>query len=181
MPGVTSEPLDVALSTRRATRRFGAVLGAALAPGDVVWLEGELGAGKTFLARAIARALGVPESEPVTSPTFALVHELEGRVPVVHADFYRLGQASELDDLGLAELVGGGAVTLVEWGARFADAVGGQGVVIRLEVVADGARKAHVAARGARGDAIVSTVRATIGDLERAPPARRVRVRARQR
>ncbi|MGH0038487.1 MAG: tRNA (adenosine(37)-N6)-threonylcarbamoyltransferase complex ATPase subunit type 1 TsaE, partial [Myxococcota bacterium] len=79
----------------RRTRHLGAALGARLVPGDVVWLEGELGAGKTFFARGLLRALGVSEAIPVTSPTFALVHEHEGRVPIRHLDLYRLGDVDE--------------------------------------------------------------------------------------
>lgn len=170
------EPLEIALASRRATVRLGAVLGAALEPGDVVWLDGELGAGKTFLARAIARALGVAAAEPVTSPTFALVHELRGRVLVVHADLYRLGDESELGELGLSEHTGGDAVTIVEWGSRFADALGGQGVIIQLETRADGTRRALVEARGARGEAIVDAIGAARTAIERA--TRRPRARS---
>lgn len=164
---MTPEPLELALPSRRATRRLGAVLGAAVEPGDVIWLEGELGAGKTFLARAIARALGVPEAEPVTSPTFALVHELAGRVPIVHADLYRLGDEGELREIGLSEHAGGEAVTLVEWGARFGDALGGQGVLVRLETCADGTRRARIEARGERGAEILEAVRAEREQIER--------------
>jgi tRNA threonylcarbamoyladenosine biosynthesis protein TsaE len=154
--------LSIALPNRRATRRLGAALGGVLAPGDLLLLEGDLGAGKTFLVRAIARALGVPSALRVTSPTFALVHEHAGSVPIVHADLYRLGAPDELIELGLVERIGGDAVVLVEWGARFAEELGGQGLWVQLSLAAHG-RSARVEARGARGEALLTGLIASPG------------------
>lgn len=84
---------------------------------DVVVLAGEMGAGKTAFTVALCRALGVSESDAVSSPTFTLVHSYaSGRVPVVHADLYRLTSMGEIEDLGLREQADMGAVVLVEWG-----------------------------------------------------------------
>ena len=148
------------LSTRRDTRRFGRALAKALRPGDLLLFEGGLGAGKTFLARAVARGLGVPASVAVTSPTFALVHELPGRVPVVHADLYRLPDGRALEEIGLRERVGGDAVVLVEWGERFLNGLGRQALVLRLDFAPRGGRIVHSIPHGVMGRRLLATLRA---------------------
>jgi tRNA threonylcarbamoyladenosine biosynthesis protein TsaE len=97
-----------------ATQSFGRLLGSLLRAGDVVGLVGPLGAGKTTLTQGIARGLEVPDDRHVASPTFSLVNEHPGRVPLCHADFYRLRDAKELLELGLDELFERGA-TVIEW------------------------------------------------------------------
>ncbi len=168
-------PLEIALPTRRATRRLGAALGAALAPGDLVVLEGGLGAGKTFLVRAVARALGVPAEVPVTSPTFALVHELPARVPLVHSDLYRLVSADELVELGLVERVGHDAVVLIEWGERFLPSLGRDGLLVRLEVDALAGRRATIAPIGPRGAALIEALAGAVTVTAATHPPRGVR------
>jgi len=88
---------SVELPNRRATRRLARRIGAALAPGDALILSGPLGAGKTFLVRALCRALGLPEREPVQSPTFTLLREWPTRPRIAHADLYRLGSLEEAE------------------------------------------------------------------------------------
>ena len=111
------------------TTRAGVELAADLAPGDVVLLIGDLGLGKTVLARGIATGLGVDPSE-VHSPTFTLVNQYQGRVPVHHVDLYRIERESDLGELGLEEILGGEGVAIVEWGER----LGRYGVRDGLEV-----------------------------------------------
>ncbi|MDR1798065.1 MAG: tRNA (adenosine(37)-N6)-threonylcarbamoyltransferase complex ATPase subunit type 1 TsaE [Clostridiales Family XIII bacterium] len=98
-------------------REYGERLGSGLPAGAVVALYGDLGAGKTTLAQAIACGLGV--KEPVTSPTFTLIHEYGGgRLPLYHFDVYRLSDASEMDELGYEEYFYGDGVCVVEWADR---------------------------------------------------------------
>lgn len=152
-----AETLELDLPDEEATRALGRRLAAVLAPGDLVVLEGDLGAGKTFLVRAIARGLGVPEDVPVTSPTFTLVHDLPGRVEVTHADLYRLADPDELVELGLVE-ARERSVTLVEWGERFAEALGEVTLLIRLELTGDTSRRARLEPQGPRGGELVAAV-----------------------
>ena len=102
-----------------ATRALGARLAGALAPGDVVALEGDLGAGKTHLAKGLVAGLG-GDPEAVTSPTFTLVQHYDARVPVRHLDLYRLDGDAALDGIGFDELLEPDAVVLVEWPERAA-------------------------------------------------------------
>ncbi|MDQ1519648.1 MAG: tRNA threonylcarbamoyladenosine biosynthesis protein TsaE [Actinomycetota bacterium] len=117
------------------TRALGAALGAVLRPGDVVLLAGDLGAGKTTFAQGVAAALGI--DGPVTSPTFTIVHEYDGRIPLVHVDVYRLETLAELHDLGFEEIVDDARVTLVEWGDMVAQALPTDRLLVRLELVVD--------------------------------------------
>ena len=149
---VATSPLS--LPNRRATIHLAASLAPALRPSDLVVLEGGLGAGKTFFTRALCRALGVPPSIPVTSPTFTLVHEHEGRLLLLHADLYRLHGAEELAPLGLREQRADGAVLLVEWGTPYLDALGGDALVLELSITPSGERWARPRATGPRGEAL---------------------------
>ncbi len=105
-------------------------VGELLRAGDVVSLVGDLGAGKTVFARGVARALGV--TEPIVSPSFTIVREYEGRMPLVHVDVYRIDTVQELHDLGFEELVRDDAVTLVEWGDMIDGLLPGDRLDVRL-------------------------------------------------
>ena len=96
------------------TRILGAALAPLLLPGDVISLSGDLGAGKTVFVQGVAAALGV--ERPVTSPSFAIVHEYAGRYKIVHVDVYRLDSFQEVLDLGFEELMDPSAILIVEWG-----------------------------------------------------------------
>ena len=113
------------------TRALAAEVAALAAPGDLVVLAGDLGTGKTAFAQGFARGLGV--DEPVTSPAFILVRTYEGRLPLIHLDVYRLEQMQELVDLGIAELLDEGGVTLVEWGDAVTPGLPSDFLEVRLE------------------------------------------------
>ena len=111
---------NVAIVTRspEETRILGAALAPVLLPGDVISLSGDLGAGKTTFVQGLAGALGV--RGPVTSPTFTLVHQYDGRFPLVHLDVLRLNSFQEVIDLGFEELLDPEAIMVVEWGEAVA-------------------------------------------------------------
>ena len=153
----SSSPL--LLPTRRSTQRLARALAGALQPGDAVILSGALGAGKTFLVRALCRALGLPASVRVVSPTFTLIRELATTPPVAHADLYRLTDAEETRELGLLDLRERGMVLLVEWGEGHAEALGPDRLTLRLDL---GPRRATLGADGARSEALRVAVLQTL-------------------
>lgn len=138
------------LPTRRSTTQLARALATVLEPGALLVLVGELGAGKTFLTRALARALGVPASERITSPTFTLVHELAARIPLLHADLYRIEEPRDLEPLGITARRDAGALLVVEWGEPFIDALGGDALVLHLAVRPTGERSATLTSTGPR-------------------------------
>jgi tRNA threonylcarbamoyl adenosine modification protein YjeE len=147
------------LESEADTLDLGRSLAATLEGGDVIGLEGGLGAGKTTFARAAIHALGVSEETPVTSPTFALLHQYQGRLAIVHADFYRLADEAELEELGTDELIEEGVVLFVEWGWKFPGMARRTDLWLELEIASDLARRARLRPQGVRGDAIISALR----------------------
>lgn len=118
--------------TREELSAWGENLGATLEPPIIVAISGELGAGKTTLVQAICRGAGV--SEPVTSPTFALVHRYDGACYVVyHLDLYRLEKPEELTNLGWDDIASSHSIVLVEWPERGANRIPSDAVLIDLE------------------------------------------------
>ena len=127
---VMAHPIVLRTTGVGETQAVGAALAAVARAGDVLLLVGDLGAGKTAFTQGFARAMGVEEQ--VTSPTFTLVHEYSGRLPIHHLDVYRLDRLAELADLGLSELLDDGGVTLVEWGDAVVSAVPSDHLDVRI-------------------------------------------------
>ena len=141
-----------------ATEAFGRRLGGLLFPGAVVALVGPLGAGKTHLARAVAAGLGVPDPRVVTSPTFVLIQEYAGRLPVYHFDVYRLRGESDFADLGVLEYFEGDGVCMVEWADRAAGLLPAERLWVQLAVAGETARRATVEGAGERYEAVVKAL-----------------------
>ena len=112
------------------TRKLAGALAALAQSGDLLVLAGDLGAGKTAFTQGFGRGLDV--TEPITSPTFTLAQQYEGRLLVHHLDVYRLDQLAEVADLGLAELLDDGGVTLIEWGDAILPVLGNDYLEVRL-------------------------------------------------
>jgi tRNA threonylcarbamoyladenosine biosynthesis protein TsaE len=142
--------MQLDLADEAATRAAGAALGALLRAGDAVALVGDLGAGKTTFAQGVAAGAGF--TGEVTSPTFTLVHEYAGRVPLVHADLYRIERERELAELGLDDVRG--ALLLVEWADRF-QVVPADHLRIELAHAGDG-RRLVAAGQGDRSRALLA-------------------------
>ena len=127
------------------TQALGERIAGQLQPGDVLLLEGDLGAGKSELTRGIARGLGVTET--VTSPSFTILNVYEsGRCPLYHFDWYRLESADELYELGMDEYLGGDGIAVIEWPGQCPDAVPENAIRIRLEATGENERKIDIGA-----------------------------------
>jgi tRNA threonylcarbamoyladenosine biosynthesis protein TsaE len=140
-----SRPLQkIILTSLEQTRRLGNCIGSLCAPGDVIALGGDLGAGKTTLTQAIAVGAGVEVSEYVCSPSFALLHEYQGRIPIYHMDFYRLQSADDVVALGLDEYFDGCGISVVEWYERAAQVLPGTTLFVDLVVLDEHCRQASL-------------------------------------
>jgi tRNA threonylcarbamoyladenosine biosynthesis protein TsaE len=124
------------------TIALGEKLGAELPSTAVVLLIGQLGAGKTTLAKGIVQGLGAAKPDDVSSPTFTLIHEYSPRV--YHIDLYRLDTAAQVATLGLEEIFDRPAVVLIEWGERFPELMPEQRIEIRLQATDENSREIEV-------------------------------------
>lgn len=144
-----SKPLEWQTESAAETQAFGRLLAERLAPHELIALSGPLGSGKTQLVKGLAAGLGVPEEEPVVSPTFVLVREYVGRLRLYHLDAYRLRDPRELLDLGLEEMLEDDAVVAVEWADRVGAALPPAAWTIELGHVSEHARRLVVHAADA--------------------------------
>src|SRR3954463_3562303 len=150
--------LTLTAATAADTQAIAERLGRVLAAGDVLALIGPLGAGKTTFVQGLARGLDVPPERHVASPTFALVNEHPGRVPLVHADLYRIEDARELAELGLVDAFDRAAV-VIEWLDRFPDAAPADRLEIAIAFAEGEGRRLTFTPGGARAAEIVDRLR----------------------
>jgi tRNA threonylcarbamoyladenosine biosynthesis protein TsaE len=159
--------LDLVLSSLGKTESFGYAIGQLLHGGDVLALIGELGAGKTALVRGIVAGLGGSKVS-VTSPTFVLVHQYQGRLPLIHIDFYRLRRAEEAESFGLSDCFTDEAVTAIEWADRFPDLLPEDRLEVRLLHGTPTSRRAQVRACGPQSHSLLARIK-NVSDLTRRP------------
>lgn len=149
----------VLTQSEQETIELGCTLGALLEEGDVVALAGELGSGKTWFTKGIARGLGVSPSAVVTSPSFALVNEYPGRTTLFHMDIYRLGSLSELLSAGIEEYLHAGGVAVLEWADRWPEILPEQTLNVALAMVDEHSRRITLSGRHPRPASIIEEVR----------------------
>lgn len=125
-----------------ATRELGFRMGRELKSGDVVALEGPLGAGKTVFVQGLAGALGITEA--VSSPTFTIISEYRGSMTLYHMDLYRLNTPEEFAFLGVEEIIEGDGVTVVEWGEKAGDELPERSIRVNITIGDDGERLIQV-------------------------------------
>jgi len=133
--------LQYTLKGIEATNVLGNCLSMVLEPGDLFLLSGELGAGKTSLTKAIASGLGIEEKE-VTSPSFTIIHEhMNGRLPLIHADLYRLGPHADITETGLEDYLDGENIVIIEWAEYLKDTLVETALKIDLSFVDEQSRE----------------------------------------
>jgi tRNA threonylcarbamoyladenosine biosynthesis protein TsaE len=153
--------LDLVSHSSLHTERLGERLGRAGRPNDVFALSGELGAGKTVLARGVAIGLGIDPTD-ISSPTFIIMREhAGGRLPFFHIDLYRL-EGVDLANTGWEECLDAGGVTVIEWPDRAGQLLPDDRLDVKLEHIADTKRRIVLTARGPRSARLVEELRASV-------------------
>lgn len=120
------------------TIELGRRIGGLLKKGDIIALQGTLAAGKTTISKGIAESLGVRET--ITSPTFCLISEYEGKMPLYHMDVYRLEGAEDFSNLGTEDMLYGDGVCLIEWSEKIMSELPSSAVILKIETENDGSR-----------------------------------------
>jgi tRNA threonylcarbamoyladenosine biosynthesis protein TsaE len=143
-------PVQVVSRSSVETEVLGEEVGRLLEAGDIVCLYGELGSGKTVLTKGMARGLGVTSERTVRSPSFVFMHRYRGRVPMYHADLYRLDGPADLEDIGLREFLGGDGVAVIEWADKLDASLPAERLDITLAHQTEETRLVTITPRGPR-------------------------------
>lgn len=145
-------PLLVTVISRNSEDTFsiGRIIGESLSAGDIVALSGDLGTGKTYLTKGIARGLGVSEQYQITSPTFTLINEYPGRLTLYHFDLYRLESFLDVINLGYEEYLFGKGVSVIEWAEKASDVLPDETIFISLTYLDENTRKMAISGNDER-------------------------------
>jgi len=147
-PKQTANCLEIISHSPEETQNLGVRIGELTLPGDVLLLVGQLGAGKTCLTQGIAWGLGIKEY--AASPSFVLVRELYGRLPLYHMDLYRLDHLEEIADLGLDDYFYGDGASVVEWAEKGLDLLPEEHMLIEISYISDTERRLEIKPSGQR-------------------------------
>jgi len=154
---MTVASLEITSASLERTRKLGTRLGELAEPGDVILLVGQLGVGKTCLTQGVAWGLGIDDY--TASPSFVLVREYQGRLPLYHIDFYRLDRLEEVADLGLDDYLYGGGLCVVEWADKGLGALPEEHLLIEMQHLAPTKRKLSFFARGVRYEEMLAQMK----------------------
>jgi tRNA threonylcarbamoyladenosine biosynthesis protein TsaE len=130
------------------THAVGKTVGEWIEEKTVIALTGDLGAGKTVWVQGLARGLGVPEDDYVTSPTYTLINEYPGRIPLFHIDLYRLDDTVDIEEIGLMDILHGDGIVAIEWADRLRPYLPPERLDVRLTIEDDSVRKIGLSAYG---------------------------------
>ena len=161
---MTDKHIQLTTHSVAETQRLGHVLGATLEQTFILALNGDLGSGKTAFVQGLANGLGVPVEYYITSPTFTLINEYPGRLPLFHADLYRLETAWDLEDIGLDELLYDQGVLAIEWADKLGDNLSGDYLVLQFNIIDDDRRKIELIAYGHNGINLIKTLESSMNN-----------------
>lgn len=150
--------MEIISGSVEQTQQLGKTLGALANAGDVILLVGELGAGKTCLAQGIAYGLDIDEY--TASPSFTIVRQYRGRIPLYHFDFYRLEDMNDIYDLGVDDYIFGKGLCVIEWAERGMELMPDERLLVKMEYLAENERKLTFSASGPRYIRMLSELRA---------------------
>jgi tRNA threonylcarbamoyladenosine biosynthesis protein TsaE len=115
------------------TLQLGRSLGVSLIPGDIILLNGDLGAGKTHLTQGICYGVGLDEGSYISSPTFTLINEYQGKLPIFHIDLYRIDSLEEIYSLGLEEILFNQGITIIEWAEKLRSPKNHKNLILNIQ------------------------------------------------
>ena len=154
--------LDLTMQSVGDTQALAEILGRLLTDGIVIALVGDLGSGKTAFVQGLARGLQVPIEYYITSPTFTLINEYPGRLPLQHVDLYRIDRPEELDDIGLYDIMRGDGVTVIEWAERILSELPKERIQIHFEMTDDQCRQVKISATGSIAVRLLKLIAKTV-------------------
>lgn len=160
---------DITTHSAEETRALGATFGRHAAAGTVIALTGTLGSGKTAFTQGLARGLQVPAEYYITSPTFTLINEYQGRLHLYHVDLYRLSDPGDIEEIGLRDIMAGAGVTVIEWAERLGGDLPARHVGLLLAIEGDHTRRMTITAAGSEAVALVRRVTGACTGIERKP------------
>ena len=146
-----ADPLSIfkyQITTRSVdeTQKLGEIIGTAITDGTVLALTGDLGSGKTAFVQGLARGLEVPDDYYITSPSYTLINEYPGRYPLFHVDLYRILNPTDLEDIGLYEILHNSGIVAIEWADRIGQKLMPDAITIHIEITGDETRKISITA-----------------------------------
>jgi tRNA threonylcarbamoyladenosine biosynthesis protein TsaE len=153
-----SRQFQITTRTPDETQKLGKTIGKWIEHPLVIGLTGDLGSGKTAFVQGLAEGLEVPGDYYITSPTFTLINEYPGRLPLFHIDLYRLDGISDLEDIGLDELLYGQAVIAIEWAEKISDGLPIEHLTMTFEITDDDYRRISLIAYGHSGVNLIKTL-----------------------
>ena len=145
---MVGKKINIITHSADETRQLGQKIGTLIKQPLIIALLGDLGSGKTALVQGLAKGLEVPDGYYITSPTFTLINEYPGRLPLVHVDLYRLDSIDDLEDVGLEELLYGQSVIAIEWAGKLTGRQPTDQLLVTMEIIDAECRKLTLDATG---------------------------------